>query len=835
MAGRRLAPPIFKDGDDFFEWKRELSIWSVVTDIDEEKQAAAIYLSLEGKARECCKCIDVQELTGKNGKKALLSKLEALYAVDEEQRIYIAYEMFESYVRPTDVSIPDFLNEWERLYDKIVSKGITLPEPVLAYRLLKSANIPSEKQALVRATVQTLTLENLKKQMRAISDTSAIDDIAEKTQAIKIEKEVMYTQNPNESEVFYNQTRGTRGRRFHGGTFRGGVRNGANRGFYKGYGAQGGTSQTENYSGQKKTNPVNQHGVITRCTICYSKYHWMRDCPNSEKNQNSKCKNCQSVLHATQYCPHQEYTMLTKDIEIGAMNSFLNEAFNQAVLDSGCNKTVCGEKWYINFLKTHPSMNSHEIQENKESSSVFRFGDGKAVKSKMSVTLPVSIGQKKVNLETDVVDADIPLLLSKASMKKSETTIDFANDSVTMFGEKVKLSLASSGHYMINLFPEKEVLLAATDELIGDEKDIKKMATKLHLQFGHAPAHRIIQLLKDAGKQDEKLFKQINSVVEECDTCKIYHKAKNRPVVSFNLAKDFNEVISMDLKFIESHGILHIIDNATKFSSAAVLKCKKKEEIVEKIFLHWIQIFGSPENFFSDNGGEFNNELMRELGELLNTRVLTTAAESPWSNGVTERHNALLADMVEKVMEDTKCSLEVAVAWSVAAKNALKNVHGFSPNQLVFGRNPNIPTVLNSKPPALEGTTSSELIAEHLNAMHASRKAFIQAEASEKLRRAMLKKTRMSTSYEYETGDQVYYKRRNSKKWHGPGVVIGGINKQIFVKHGGTFLRVNPCHLQHVKPKHERQKETNEEKSTRKNSTNDNEYSDVEDPSRNES
>ncbi|GAB1599991.1 hypothetical protein Ahia01_000276600 [Argonauta hians] len=255
----------------------------------------------------------------------------------------------------------------------------------------------------------------------------------------------------------------------------------------------------------------------------------------------------------------------------------------------------------------------------------------------------------------------------------------------------------------------------------------------------------------------------------------------------------------MELKFIESHGILHLIDNATKFSSASVLKSKRKYEIVEKIFQHWIQIFGSPDTFLSDNGGEFNNNLMRELGELLNTKILTTAAESPWSNGITERHNALLAGMVEKVMEDTNCSLEIAVAWSVSAKNALKNVHGFSPNQLVFGRNPNILTVLNSKLPALEGVTSSKLIAQHLNAMHTARAAFIQAEASEKLRRSLMKKIRMSTVHSYKTGDEVYYRRKDSRRWHGPGIVIGGINKQVFVKHGGTFLRINPCHLQHVK------------------------------------
>ena len=57
------------------------------------------------------------------------------------------------------------------------------------------------------------------------------------------------------------------------------------------------------------------------------------------------------------------------------------------------------------------------------------------------------------------------------------------------------------------------------------------------------------------------------------------------------------------------------------------------------------------------------------------------------------------------------------------AKNSLQNVYGFSPSQLVFGRNPNLPPVFNDKLRALVGTTSSEKVAQHLNAKHEVRKA----------------------------------------------------------------------------------------------------------------
>ena len=59
-------------------------------------------------------------------------------------------------------------------------------------------------------------------------------------------------------------------------------------------------------------------------------------------------------------------------------------------------------------------------------------------------------------------------------------------------------------------------------------------------------------------------------------------------------------------------------------------------------------IFGAPSKIFSDNGGEFNNQEMRALGEAFNIRVITTPAESPWSNGVCERRKAVIGTACAK-------------------------------------------------------------------------------------------------------------------------------------------------------------------------------------------
>ena len=96
------------------------------------------------------------------------------------------------------------------------------------------------------------------------------------------------------------------------------------------------------------------------------------------------------------------------------------------------------------------------------------------------------------------------------------------------------------------------------------------------------------------------------------------------------------------------------------------------------------------------------------MSKNLNIEIMRTAAESPWSNGACEHHNAVIGNMVTKIVAEMKCTN--------------------SPNQLVFGRNLNSPSVINDKPPALEGTTSSEVVAKNLNALHEAWKAFIENE-----------------------------------------------------------------------------------------------------------
>ena len=183
-----------------------------------------------------------------------------------------------------------------------------------------------------------------------------------------------------------------------------------------------------------------------------------------------------------------------------------------------------------------------------------------------------------------------------------------------------------------------------------------------------------------------------------------------------------------------------------------------------------------------------------------NITFTTTPSYSPWSNGLCERHNYILTETLLKIKEEGKCDRETALAWAISAKNSFINVKGFSPYQLVLGRNVSLPSVVTDKPPALEGSTESRTVAEHLTALHSARKAFVAAESSEKIRRALRRQTQ-SSGMTFIQGEKVYYKRNDSPRSKGPAKVIGQDGPVVFIRHGGKHIKAHSCRVQIVKEK----------------------------------
>ena len=106
---------------------------------------------------------------------------------------------------------------------------------------------------------------------------------------------------------------------------------------------------------------------------------------------------------------------------------------------------------------------------------------------------------------------------------------------------------------------------------------------------------------------------------------------------------------------------------------------------------------------------------------------------------------------------------------------------GFWPAQLVFGQNPSLPMIMNAKPPALENS-SVEVVAESVGYQEYQR-GFVKDESSWKIKRALRHNIRPAGNNKFFTGDLVYYKRGDSRRWKGPGRVIGSESYNVLIKH----------------------------------------------------
>ena len=111
--------------------------------------------------------------------------------------VVLAYDRFENFKRPDEMTIVDYINEFERLNNKIRQFDMILLTGILAYKVLNNTNISSEKEQLIRATVVSLTYENMKKQLKAIYDSSSANEL------VDAKSEPVYYANRHE---FVNET-----------------------------------------------------------------------------------------------------------------------------------------------------------------------------------------------------------------------------------------------------------------------------------------------------------------------------------------------------------------------------------------------------------------------------------------------------------------------------------------------------------------------------------------------------------------------------------------------------------------------------------------------------
>ena len=219
---------------------------------------------------------------------------------------------------------------------------------------------------------------------------------------------------------------------------------------------------------------------------------------------------------------------------------------------------------------------------------------------------------------------------------------------------------------------------------------------------------------------------------------------------------------------------------------------KKGATIAEHLVTEWFKHHGPPKYIMSDRGNEFLNAEVEDLCQFYGIKYTTTAAYSPHQNGLVERGHATADRALErKITADPCLKPQVPLAWVIYATNTMQNVNGYVPFQLVFGRLPRHPLLVEDNPEANEVIADPQAQwARHYRTMMAAKEHFIAVETDSIIRKA-LKQRIYTNPTKINDGDWMYFRRNQERYWKGPAKVALKDGKSLHCIMQGNPLITN--------------------------------------------
>lgn len=137
-----------------------------------------------------------------------------------------------------------------------------------------------------------------------------------------------------------------------------------------------------------------------------------------------------------------------------------------------------------------------------------------------------------------------------------------------------------------------------------------------------------------------------------------------------------------------------LTDHFTKYAVAIPTRNQKAQTVAKCLWENFLVHYGFPEKLLSDQGPDFESRTIKELCSIAGIEKVRTTPYHPRGNPV-ERFNRTLLQMLGTLENKDKSHWKEFVKPLVHAYNCTRNdVTGFSPYELMFGRQPRLPVDL---------------------------------------------------------------------------------------------------------------------------------------------
>ena len=217
-----------------------------------------------------------------------------------------------------------------------------------------------------------------------------------------------------------------------------------------------------------------------------------------------------------------------------------------------------------------------------------------------------------------------------------------------------------------------------------------------HDDVGHQGRMRTLSLLRERfywpGMQTEAM-----QHVQQCTRC-LRRKTPSQvaPLQPIHVTQPL-ELVHMDYLSLEPskgniENVLIITDHFTRYALAYPSKTQTAQATARILWDNFICHYGFPEKFISDQGRNFESDLIKELCKIAGVKKLHTTPYHPQGNGQCERFNSTLCNMLGTLSEEEKSDWKSYLGCMTHAYNCTKHASTtYSPYYLMFGRHPRLP------------------------------------------------------------------------------------------------------------------------------------------------
>ena len=384
---------------------------------------------------------------------------------------------------------------------------------------------------------------------------------------------------------------------------------------------------------------------------------------------------------------------------------------------------------------------------------------------------------KKSQREDPVLQAVIEELLTGKKIKIEEEDSD---EMKTLKRTQKKLALNDEGILVRKIEKNGE-------QIVLPPNLRPRIYQELHVDMGHLGVDKVLALAKKRVYWP-KMEDDISHFIRSVCLCLMQKKPKfNRQAQLHSVITSAPmEMIGVDYVKLEKgiggyEYILVIVDHFTRFAQAYATKNKSTKTAADKIYNDFVLRFGIPGKIHSDQGGEFESKIIRELSTMFGVQKSRTTPYHPQGNGTCERMNGTLLAMLRTLPEKVKTRWPEYINKLIHAYNSMQHsVTGFAPFFLMFGREPRLPIDLWLEVESRnEKTSHDEFVQKMRNALSEAYRIASENTARKK-ETGMKRWNSGKTLAKLQIGDKVLVRNKKLNK-EGPSKLVSHWEESLYL------------------------------------------------------